>query len=133
MNISNQITSSKVLYALLGLSLLFFLIKGIIYALIGSYVPILFILVMIIILSWGFNRCSKVHLSIIRFWGILLIIWGIIRLGLGGYLQFDTNLTESHLREQFGLFQNLVSIGMLVIGIKLFREIKKTSQHTSNR
>lgn len=132
MSISNQITSSKVLYVLLGLSVLFFLIKGVTYAMIGSYVPILFIIVMIAILGWGFSRCSKVHLSIIRFWGILLIAWAIIRLGLWGYLQFDTTLTESHLREQFGLFQNLISIGMLVIGIKLFREIKKKYRHTSN-
>ncbi|TMM57360.1 hypothetical protein FEE95_12815 [Maribacter algarum] len=125
MSVLKQMASSKVLYSLLGLSVLFFLVKGVTYASIGSYVPILFITIAIIILGWSFTRCNKVHRHIIRFWAILIILWASIRLVLWIVLEIDTTLTESHLREQFGIVQNIISLLMLLIGIKIIREVKQ--------
>lgn len=125
MNISNKVSQSKTLYILLGLSLLYFALKGISYALIGSYVPILFITVVIVFTYISFGAKQKTHYRFVKFWAVLIIIWAVIRLGLSIILEFDTTLTESHLREQFGFIPQLLSIGILIIGIGIFKQLKK--------
>lgn len=133
MSIANQISAFKNLYALVGVSLLFFVIKGIRYALIGSYVPLVFILIVIGLLYWSFSGSVKTHRRVLRFWTILILVWSVVRLGLWGYLKVDTNLTESHLREQFGLVQNLISLGMLIAAILTLKEIKKQRMLTAKQ
>lgn len=125
MNIFDKINQSKTLYALLGVSLLFFLIKGLNYALIGSYTPILFIIIVMVLLYGSFGLKQKRHYKIITFWAILIIIWTVTRLGISIILKIDTTLTESHLREQFGFIQQLISIGMLGLGIGMIKQLKK--------
>lgn len=125
MNHLKKIYASKRLYLLLGLSILFFLIKGLNYMLIGSYVPIVFISVIIIILYWSFTSNLKNHHNILRFWAILLIVWALARLSVWLIFKIDLSLTESHTREQFGVFQHIISILMLVIGFGIIRQMKK--------
>lgn len=125
MSISKRITSSKSLYLVVGLSLLFFLLKGLNYALIESYIPLLFIIAVIVLLYFSFSASNKAHRRVLRFWAIIILIWAVVRIGLWVYLKIDNNLTESHLREQFGLAQNLISVGMLITGIFILKEIKK--------
>ena len=125
----------KLLYILLGVSLLYFLIKGFKYAFIGSYVPIVFIVMWILILSWSYAQGGKGHRRALRFWVFLILVWAVIRLGLYGYLQIDSSLTESHLREQFGIVQNAISIGMVFIGFRILRAVKllKISDTTNDK
>lgn len=117
--------NAKPLYGLLGVSLLFFLIKGVKYAWIGSYVPLLFVSAIIALLAWSITSSASNHYRIMRFWAILIIIWALARLSLWLILQIDQNLTESHLREQFGLFQHIISLFMLGIGVFTIRQIKR--------
>ena len=126
MNIANRISQSKNVYALLGVSLLYFLLKGISYALIGSYVPILFITIIMLLFYGSFGARLKKHYQLLKFWAILIIIWAAIRLGLSIILKIDTTLTESHLREQFGMVQLFLSIGMLICGIGIIKKIPST-------
>lgn len=119
-----KISPSKMLYALVGVSLCYFLIKGIQYLIIGSYVPMLFILFALGALSWSYNKSGKTHRRALRFWAIVILLWAGVRILLWGYLQIDTKFTESHLREQFSLFQNAISILMLFIGIQILKKTK---------
>ena len=120
-----RIQKDKILYVLLGISILFFLIKGFNYSVIGSYIPIIFIIIIVIILCWSFNFNLKTHRRLLRFWAILIIIWALARISIWLILQIDLNLTESHLREQFGFFQHLISLLIMIIGFGMLRRIKK--------
>jgi len=124
MKITDKIAASKLMYGFLTVSLVYFLYKGFQYALLGSYVPLLFIGVIGLILVWSFIKSDKAHRRALRFWAILLLIWAIVRLLLGLFLVFDTSLTESHLREQFGVISNVISVLMLIIGIRIFMKVK---------
>jgi hypothetical protein len=132
MNVLNKIYTSKLLYSILGVSLLYFLIKGLEYLLIDSYVPILFIFTVIVIIFWSFSSNQKNHHRILKFWAILIIIWSISRLGIWLILEIDLNLTESHIREQFGIFQHIISILMLVIGYGIIKETKRSKPAGNN-
>jgi len=91
---------------------------------IGSYVPIVFVLLVIISLYWSFAAKAKIHRRLIRFWAILLILWGAFRFGVWLIFEIDSDITESHIREQFGLFQHLLSLLMLVLGILIIKRLK---------
>ena len=124
MNILNRIYKTKLLYAMLGVSILYFLIKGFKYLLIGSYVPIVFILMIVLILCWSFSLHLKSHVRVLRFWAIIIIAWAIARFSLWLIFKTDIKLTESHMRDQFGIVQHIISIIMLIIGIGIIKEIK---------
>lgn len=119
-----KISPSKIVYTLVVVSLCYFLVKGIQYLIIGSYVPMLFILFALGLLIWSYNKSGKTHRKALRFWAIVILLWASVRILLWGYLQIDTKFTESHLREQFSLFQNAISIIMLVIGIQILKKTK---------
>ena len=108
----------------LVVTLMFFIVKGIQYAVIGSYVPIAFILVIAFVLYISYKTSAKAFRRMLRFWVFLIILWSVARLFFWVYLEIDTKLTESHLREQFGVFQNILTLGMLVSGILLLKSIK---------
>lgn len=132
MRLLDNIYASKVLYVLIGISILYFLIKGVNYLIIGSYVPILFILAIIILVYFSCHINPKFHRKILRLWAILLIFWALTRLTFWLILEIDTSLTESHIREQFGVFQHLISLGMLGIGFGIFRELKHQKLSDNN-
>ena len=132
MNILNRIYKSKLLYLMLGVSLLYFLIKGFKYLLIGSYLPILFILIIVIMLYWSFTLNLKSHYKMLRFWAIILIFWALVRFSLWLIFKIDVKLTESHMREQFGIFQHIISIMILVIGIGIIKQIKSKKSAGNN-
>lgn len=124
----NHISQFKTLYLPVLVSLAFFFFKGIDYALLGSYVPLIFISVILTLFYLSFSKSIKAHRRVLKFWAVLLLVWASVRIGLRLYLYFDTDLTESHLREQFGLLQNIISVVMLVIGIGIFKQLKKNKK-----
>lgn len=125
MNIAARISSAKPMYSLLGISTLYFIIKGLDYAIIGSYIPLIFIAFWVILFFLSFNFKQKNHLRILKYWTILVLIWAIARIGVWIIIHVDTNLTESHLREQFNIFQNCITVAMLVIAVYLFKLIRR--------
>lgn len=105
-------------------SFLLFVLKGVDYALLGSYVPLIFISVILTMFYLSFSKSVKAHRRVLKFWALLLIVWASVRIGLMLYLYFDSDLTESHLREQFSLVQNIISVIMLIIGIRTLKQLK---------
>jgi len=124
MDIRSKIASLKTMYSLLGISLLYFIIKGLDYAIIGSYIPLIFILFWIILIIWSFSFKQKHHLRVLKYWIIMVLIWAVARIGVWIIIHIDTGLTESHLREQFNIFQNCITIVMLVIAINVLKIIR---------
>lgn len=106
------------------LSLLFFWRKGIQYAVIGSYVPLLIILVFTgLFLLLAQRRSSRLFIAL-RIWAILLVCWAAARI-----LFAVVNLTvqpfnEYHLSAQFGWMGLLLSLLILGCAIILFRRIR---------
>jgi len=125
MNYLRKIENAKPFYLLVGCSMTYFLIKGVQYAFIGSYVPLVFIATILSIFIWSFSWNQKQHYGAVKMWARIIILWALIRIVLSIILQFDHKLTESHLREQFGIFQVGISLVMLGIGIALFINLKR--------
>lgn len=121
------ITKHKLFFTLLALSLLFFLIKGIRYMLIDSFVPIIFIVLIILSLITFIYKEKKYFKFAIWNWSILLILWSSIRLIMPILFSLTPNLTETHIREQFVIQEYLISLMLLVIGVYLLRNVKKIS------
>ena len=125
MNIVDKIKKDTVTFGLVSASLLFFIYKGISYFLLGSYVPIIFIAIVLIVLLISFNLSAKSQKTILKFWAIFLIIWGLGRLTIWLAFQIASDLTESHMRDQLGLFQNIFSIAMALAGFVVFKRLNK--------
>ncbi len=117
---------------LLGLSLLFFLRKGIQYAVLGSYAPLGFVLLFTLLLGFSLNSSPRIfHLSA-RIWGILLIAWAVIRLFFSVVTLTVKPLNEYHLSQQFGVAGMGLSIGVLILGIWLLRSLRILRKHHSD-
>ena len=108
------------------LSILFFLRKGIQYSIIGSYIPLLIIISLIILLGITIQTKRKPFIFIVRIWAIILVIWALIRLLISiihiTIQPFDGSF---HLAQQFNIYSLSLSIVMLVLGIVMFRSLNK--------
>ena len=120
-HIFTQLKENRGYGTVLGLSLLFFFYKGILYALIGSYVPILFIGAIILLFMLGFNSSEKVFKGVLLMWSLLLILWAFVRLLLGGVNQFLKPIPEGHIDGQLGIMGTLLSLAILAGGVYLWR------------
>jgi hypothetical protein len=117
--------------ALWGLSLLFFLRKGVQYAVLGSYLPLAFALLFTLVLGLSLSGSPRIfHLSA-RIWGILLIAWAVIRLFFSVLTIIIKPLKEYHLTQQFGVAGMVLSIGVLLVGIWLLRSLPFLRKHQS--
>jgi len=122
-----SIKNHKTYFIVLLFSVLFFIRKAIQYALLESYIPTLIILVIFGLISLSLLLKKKVKQTL-RFWSILLIIWGTIRILLFLANTFLKEISESHIyRQLFGFTGVIISILFLFIGVFLFRNSKKLS------
>ena len=125
-----MLEKNKIYTIFLVISLLSFLIKGIQYAVLGSYVPILLSLFALTLLY--FNRTKKKTLNIlVKVWALLVIIWSILRLLISILDKYGKELMENHLQENLGTIGLIISVTFLYIGIFLFR--KKNRINWMNR
>ncbi|WP_412561248.1 hypothetical protein [Winogradskyella sp. MIT101101] len=109
---------------ILVLSLFLFLIKGIQYAVLGSYIPL--VLALVICMLFYLNRKNKKSLDIlIKIWALLIIIWSLLRLLIGTADQFGKELMENHLQENLGVTGSLISLLFLVVGFYLFNKKRR--------
>ncbi|WP_299335063.1 hypothetical protein [uncultured Psychroserpens sp.] len=113
--------TNKHFFIALALSLSLFVFKGIQYAIIGSFVPMIFILSILLLFFFTFKRSIKSALKAIKFWAILLIFWAIARLTIQILFYVTPNITETHIRDQFTLIQNIISIFVILLGIYLIK------------
>ncbi|UZR96340.1 hypothetical protein [Chondrinema litorale] len=110
------------LYAtMLIATLLFFIYKGIIYAFIGSYTPLLIITSVISLFIFGLKKSNKALKRILGFWAVLIILWSITRLLFGFVNMFVKPIPEAHVSAQLGITGTLFSAIFLFFGIYLWR------------
>lgn len=113
------------MYALIGITILLFLFKGIVYLLIGSYIPLALVAIFSVALFYSLHASTTTHLKVIQAWAIFILVWGTVRFGLWLALQFDQSLTESHLREQFSLIQHFISAVMIFMGFRILKILRR--------
>lgn len=121
----DQISKNQGFYIPFALSILFFLRKGVQYAIIGSFIPLVFILTMIMLIALIFISEKKKPIKLIsRTWAIIIMIWSIIRILLSIAQLTLKSLNEYHLSNQFGFWGMALSISMLSVSILMMRKIK---------
>lgn len=110
---------------LLFVSFLFFLRKGIQYAVIGSYVPLFLVLLILggMFFTHKTSRQKAMNLTI-KIWSFLLIIWGIMRFLFAIIHLTIQPFNEYHLNEQFSIAGILLSILFIFIGTLILKSLK---------
>ncbi len=121
------IARNRLLIALLMLSVLFFIVKGVRYAIIESYVPIIFIASFILLFIIAFKNGYKSLRRMLRVWGVFLLIWAGAVVFVEVAFTLTPSMTEAHIREQFNLLQNLYVALFLFTGIYLLKQAKHIS------
>lgn len=120
-HILNTLKHNSIFLAVLGLPLLFFLYKGVSYLIIGSYVPMIVILIIMTLFLFSSRKSESAFKKTIGLWAILLIIWSAVRLLLSLTNQFIKPIPESHVSEQLGILGLILSVLFLCGGMYLWR------------
>ena len=116
-----RILKKNFVYAsVFGLSLLFFLYKGFIYLIIGSYIPIVLISTIVILIILSSRKSEKSFKRIISIWVTLLVVWSSVRLLFSLINQFLKPIPESHVSEQLGISGLILSLLFLSGAIYLW-------------
>ncbi len=111
--------------AVLLCTLGFFFVKGVWYVLLGSWLPILIILLLMALLVFSAIRSEKAFRKSIIMWSTLMILWAFVRLLLSVADNFIKPIPESHIHEQLGIQDNVLSLIFLISGIYLLRFRKR--------
>ena len=128
--IQSQLLEGKDHFSLLlSISFLFFLVKGIRFALIGSFLP-LGIPLGFLLLALLFHMVRGGIGFPVKLWAMFLLLWGFIRLGIQAALYFSPQVTEAHIREQLGLGGAILSLTAISLGVYVFRGSKKKGLKT---
>lgn len=120
-HIVNRLKQHRWYGLVLGLTLLYFLYKGLSYAFIGSYIPLLLVVVILCLFVFSSYKSEKAFRRAISLWAILVIIWSCVRLLLTLVNQFLKPIPEAHVDGQLGIFGSLFSLLFLIGGIYLLR------------
>jgi len=118
--------SQQVLIPIL-VSLLFFLRKGVQYALIGSYVPLLIVALMASIVLLTFFYGVKFFKVFARIWAVLIICWAMTRILFATVDMTIKPFLEYHLTQQFNPSSLLISIVMFILSVYIIKGTKRKS------
>ena len=122
----NVFRQNQLFSLILSITLLFFVYKGVHYALIGSYVPLLFIIIILCLLMVGLNKSPNVFKWSVGSWSVLIILWATVRLLLSMANLFVKPVPEGHVDGQLGLASILLSVAFLIAGIYLWQKRKSS-------
>lgn len=121
-NIFNQ---DRLFSLSLSLTLIFFIYKGVLYALIGSFVPLLIILTILALILFSLKKSPKAYKRSVGLWSALIILWSTVRLLLSATNEFIKPIPEGHIDGQLGLLSVLLSITFLCAGIYMWSNRNK--------
>ena len=113
----------KIFLIVTALTLLVFLIKGIHYSILRSYIPLIIVLSILTIIVIGFIYYNTLLKIAIRLWAVLLLLWSCLRIILSIFLFFNP-INESHVVHELQGFGWLNSILFLLAGSYLYRKAK---------
>ena len=105
----------------------FFLQKGIIYATLTSFTPLITILIICVLFYFSLHS-SVVFNRFILFWSTCLIAWSSARILLSLMHRYLFPLSESHVHHQLGIHDMLLSLTAMVIAIYFWAERKYISR-----
>ena len=108
----------------LVISLLFFLRKGVQYALIGSYIPLLVILVVLGIFAKAILSNPRGLIYMSRIWAAILSLWSIMRILFSVVHLTVKPFNEQNLHQQFGFGGLLLSLVVFILAIMIFRNAR---------
>ncbi|MBR9845777.1 MAG: hypothetical protein GYB35_06540 [Algicola sp.] len=120
-NIIDFLIRDLIFSAVLVLSLLFFFYKGVLYLLLGSYIPFILISSMIVLFFLSSEKNVKSFKRVTGLWAILIIMWSIVRIVLSLVNQFIKPISESHVSEQLGILGLMQSLIFLIGAIYLWK------------
>lgn len=118
------ITENRVFSFVLSLTLIFFLYKGVLYAFIGSFVPVVFIITVLSLFFYSITKSHKAFKRTVALWSGLLILWSSTRILLSIINQFVKHVPEGHIDGQLDLTSNLVSFTILVCSLYMLNNRK---------
>ena len=98
---------------------------GLVYLMIGSFIPIILISVIVILFVISSHKSKKSFKRVIGFWAVLLILWSSVRILLSLTNQFVKQIPESHVSEQLGIFGFILSLLFFSGAIYLWRFKKR--------
>lgn len=116
---------TKLLYTvILVCSLALLLIKGVQYAILGSYFPI-FIFLAITTLFYINKKKKKTLNIILKVWSIIIIAWSLLRIIIGLTDRFGKELMENHIQENLGSKGLIISLLFLIAGFFLLNKKRR--------
>jgi len=121
--IKENIEQVPLLSVALVVSVWAFLAKGISYLIIGSSIPFMLGMIILILIVYGLNQRNRISRRIFRTWGWLLVFWGISRLVMELMFVLAT-VSEEHIQNQFTMSQRLISICAIFGGIYIIRKVR---------
>ena len=124
MNLKITESPQRIWLGLVVLSFLPLLFKGLVYALLESYLPIALFFVFGVFVAWGINKGARAGLWAVRTWAFALILWGLARLGVMGLFLFF-EIEETHIEAQMTLWYVLLSLAYIILGFYLWRSSKR--------
>lgn len=117
----------KQLSIVLLLSIFFFLRKGVQYATIGSYAPLLIVIGLMLLLSASAVIGSAAFRFTVRMWAILLLIWSMARISISAIHLSVRPFDDSwHMTHQFSFYELIFSFLILILGVIVFRNSNRT-------
>ena len=90
------------------------------YFFLGRVWILIVVLSLVGMLTYNQQPRNAIYSSLLRLWGIFLMLWGTIRLILA-LLMFFFPISDLHVRQHFGWLGNLYSLGSCVIGYIVFK------------
>lgn len=121
----NTLYQNRLFSICLGLSLAYFIHKGIVYALIGSFVPLLFILTILSLILFSLKKSPTALKRSMGLWSSLIILWSTIRLSLSMINLFIKPVPEGHIDGQLGPMSILLSVAFLFAGTYIWKDRKR--------
>ena len=98
------------------------LFKGVQYALIGRFLPLLVAALPFTIIALLFFRPGKPAVVMGKVWAWLLIVWGLVRIAILLITKLTSTITENHVHEQFDPLGICLSLLAVAVGIYLLRK-----------
>lgn len=118
------IIKNRVFWMCLSITLIFFICKGILYALIGSFVPLLFIITILCLFLFSIIKSPGAFKRTLTMWSVLLILWSATRLFLSIINKFVKHIPEGHIDGQLGLMSVLLSMTFLIFSFYMLKNRK---------
>ncbi len=113
--------------SLLLLSMLLLLIKGLVYIFIGVIYPLGIGLLLLLPLLYGYLKGGEKFQKAVKYWSVLVICYGLIRILLNVFIYVDDSGVPSGAYYQFTVWYGLKSISYVILGIYLLVQRKQVT------